>query len=306
MLLLLLMLSGALVLALILVSAVRPAHAPFSLFELRRRQKLGDKKAEAALIREESLARLGMLRVPMQVLLGMAAALLLAYVFGWVIGAVAALVVGLLHAPVARFTLVRRLAGKIFARYEKKLLIIVAQHKGLFRLVGGKTLLKSTHPLPASPEEITHIIESSNVFSGEDTTLLKNALSFRHRFVKNIMTPAEAIISIPYGDLLGPLVLDGLHKTGHTLFPVMKGSTIVGILDSKGHVTVRNQDSVYVRDVMYTDIVKIDQTVSLDDALKVFLKSRQQLLIVTNDEGATAGILTLDDVVRALTGWSER
>jgi CBS domain containing-hemolysin-like protein len=168
--------------------------------------------------------------------------------------------------------------------------------------VGLKKELKDDRPLPSSAEEIAHIIEASQVFSSDDTRLLKSALGFRRRLVKDNMTPKDKIISVPYDELLGPLVLDGLHKTGHTLFPVMKGDDIVGILDSSGHVAVRDQNSAYVRDVMYTDSVNINQEATLDDALQLFLTSKQRLLIVVNDEAKTTGLLSLGDVVRALTG----
>lgn len=301
---LLYVLIGVLAVVLILVAAVRPTHTTLSMFELRRRQKLRDKTAEEALAREEALVRLGLLDAPLRALLVVAIALLSVYVAGWGKGSVVALAIALLYGRIAQFSLVRKLAGKLYRPREQKLLDTIAKYETTLRFLGGKTPHRAT-PIAGSPEEVAHIIESSHIFSGEDTKLLKNALSFRHLQVKDIMTPENSIITVQYTDLLGPLVLDDLHKTGHTIFPVVKGDSIVGLLDSSDHVALRSKESVYVSDVMHQDIARVNQTATLDVALRTLMDQRQQLLIVTDDKESTVGLVSLSDIVQALTGWEQ-
>jgi CBS domain containing-hemolysin-like protein len=298
---LLYILIGVLAVVLILLAAVRPAHTTLSMFELRRRVKLRDRTAEEVLAREEILAQLSLLNVPIRALLIVVITLLSVYVFGWSEGSIIALAIALLYGRIAQFSVVHTLAGKFYRRREQKLLAIMAKYEAVLTLLGGKLPHKMT-PVAGSPEEVAHIIESSRIFSSEDAVLLKNALAFRHRQVKDIMIPEKSIVTVQYADLLGPLVLDDLHKTGHTVFPVVKNGRIVGLLDSSDHVALKSKDSVYVYDVMHRDVARVSQTATLDGALHTLIDAQQQLLIVVDDEDKTVGLVGLNDIVRALIG----
>ncbi len=298
-------LTGLIVAILIIAAAIKPTRTTLSLFELRRREKLRDKVAEDALAHEELLARISRLWAPLRILLLVALALLLVYIFGWTKGILLAVVFCLLYERVARFQMLSRIINALYARSEARLLALMAKYETVIKVVGGDAPLEGRQLTAGSPEEIAHMIESSQIFSSEDTTLLKNALRFRRQLVSSIMTPAASIVSVQYTDLLGPLVLDDLHKTGHTIFPVMKDSSIVGMLDSTGHAALQNKESVYVYNVMHTDVAWLSESSTLDEALRTLMDSKQPLLIVTDEAGKTVGLLSLGDVVRALTGWEQ-
>src|SRR5690606_7905675 len=110
------------------------------------------------------------------------------------------------------------------------------------------------------------------------------------------------VVTVDDSELLGPLVLDDLHKTGHTIFPVVKGEAVVGLLDSSDHADLHTKESVHVRSVMHTDIVEVGEDTRLDAALRTLLATKEQLLIVVGDTAQMAGIVSLKDVVRALIG----
>lgn len=297
---------GALLVMLVVVTAARPTHTTLSLFELRRRQELKDRKASETLHREELLAQLSTLTAPLKALLLVAIALLFVYVLGWNKGTAAALAAGLLYERVARLKLVRKMSSALYVRYEGKLLGIADKYEGILRLAGGKTPLKEKRLVLESPEELAHIVESSHIFSDEDRQLLKNALRFKRQLVKDIMTPWDVVVTVKYTELLGPLVLDDLHKTGHTIFPVVNAHDIIGLLDSGDHVALRSKESVHVRDVMHTDVARVNQAATLDEALRALIAAKQQLLIVMDDDEKTVGLLSLGDVIQTLTGWKRR
>ena len=50
-----------------------------------------------------------------------------------------------------------------------------------------------------------------------------HSLSFDNEKVSSVMTPRNEIKTIKKSEILGPLVLDDLHKTGHSRFPVIDG-----------------------------------------------------------------------------------
>ncbi|MCX6945015.1 MAG: CBS domain-containing protein, partial [Opitutales bacterium] len=62
-----------------------------------------------------------------------------------------------------------------------------------------------------------------------------------------------------------------------------------------------DQDQVLVESVRH-EIHFIPQTVTVANALQVFLKTHQQLLVVVDEFGSTAGVVTMEDVMEQLLG----
>ena len=105
--------------------------------------------------------------------------------------------------------------------------------------------------------------------------------------------------------MIGPLLLDELHKTGHSRFPVTDGDIdhIVGILHIRSLLTLDNgKKTSRVETAMDKKIYFINQNQKLERALSAFIKTRHHMFIVVNDYRETAGILTLEDTLEALLG----
>ncbi len=290
----------------VLLMSTRPPQPSLSLFELKRRQKLHDPKATEALRRHQLLTRLSPLRLPLGALLFLASTLLLVHAIGRSEAIIAALVAGLLSSRIASLQLVRRAFRKLYVKYEAALLRWTERYEKQLRWLTGVTSVRETPSLPGSHQELLYMVEAAAPFSDDDKRLVRSALGFKERTVGETMTPKNRVTTIAYTELLGPLVLDDLHKTGHTLFPVMKSAKVVGLLDTTEHSALHIKESMPVRSVMNTDIMAIRQTVRLEDALETLIKARQQLLIVEDEEGEMAGLLTLTDIVQALIGRKPR
>ena len=293
---------GFLIVLLVFMKAVNPTSAGESLFELRRRQRMRDGRAAEALRRQSLLAQGAVLAVPLQATVLVLLVALLIYTLGWLGGLFLALFIGVTYSRIAENAFIHKVANKVYRRNERVLLGMVAKYKKIIRLIGGKRLLEERARPIGSREELGHLLEQSPVFSDEDTELLKNTFRFKERTVEELMTPKEKVVTVDDSELLGPLVLDDLHKTGHTIFPVVKDGTVVGLLDSSDHADLHTKESVHVRSVMHTDVTKADETMTLDEALRTLLGSKEQLLIVMNDDEQMTGVVSLKDVVRALTG----
>ncbi len=85
----------------------------------------------------------------------------------------------------------------------------------------------------ASREEIEHQFDQlTDLLSNDERKMLSGVMHFSDRIVKDYMTPRSVMEAVGANELLGPLVLDNLHKTGHTHFPVFEGDIdhLVGIL----------------------------------------------------------------------------
>ena len=62
-----------------------------------------------------------------------------------------------------------------------------------------------------------------------------------------------------------------------------------------------DQDLALVESLLH-EIHFIPQTVTVANALQVFLKTHQQLLVVVDEFGSTAGVVTMEDVMEQLLG----
>lgn len=298
----LLLITVLLLAVLLCIAAIQPRPATSSVFELRRRQRLRDTTATEALRRETLIAQASVLGVPFRAILLILISAVLLYQLDWLMGLPVALFVGLTYNRVAHISFLQDLSNALYRKYESHFLDLASKYKKAIRFVGGKKLLEErVYPI-GSREELAYLLEQSPVFSDEDTNLLKNTFRFKERTVEELMTPKEKVITVDDSELLGPLVLDDLHKTGHTIFPVVKDKAVVGLLDSSDHVDLHAKESVHVRSVMHTDIAKVSEDMTLDTALRTLLTTKEQLMIVVDDDEQLIGIVSLKDIVRALIG----
>lgn len=287
---------------LVVVAAIHPVSTAMSVFELRRRKEAGDKRAADELHHRETAAQLDVVLPVMQAILMVGIAALLIFILDWYKGISVALLIALLHVRVARAKPVRTLAG----RYRKWLLRTVDTYEAVFRVIGGRVGLSSERRQINSHEELAHMLEASPIFSSEDRKLLESVLRFSDQTVADIMTTMQSVVTVRPDELLGPLVLDDLHKTKHEIFPVENKGDIVGLLDIRDHVALKRQESVYARDVMHSGVIRISQSEPLDEALRALVAAKQPYLIVINDDQQPVGIIGLGDTIRALTGWTRR
>ena len=114
------------------------------------------------------------------------------------------------------------------------------------------------------------------------------------------------IEAISRSELLGPLVLDELHKKGHSRFPVIDKDLddIVGVLKMRDVLTLdtTRKHTSKVETAMKTEVFYIHEDQTLAHALNAFITTHHHLFIVVNEFRETVGILTLEDVIEALIG----
>jgi CBS domain containing-hemolysin-like protein len=160
-------------------------------------------------------------------------------------------------------------------------------------------------PEIASREELEQLLRKETVLAESEKQLLLHGLTFGERRVIEIMTPRSVIDSINEKELLGPLVLDDLHKTGHSRFPVIQGDIdhVVGVLHIRDlFVLDAKQRSTTAAKAMEPRVFYIREDQSLQSALAAFLRTHHHLFVVVNEFRETVGLLSLEDVIEALLG----
>jgi CBS domain containing-hemolysin-like protein len=140
----------------------------------------------------------------------------------------------------------------------------------------------------------------------EDLKIAFGSLTFGDKLVRDVMTPKREIKFVAATDAVGPLLMDELHKNGHSRFPVVEAPTkeanpkIVGTLYLKD--LLDHTDRGRVKDVMRKGANFIDESQNLREALNAFLKTQHHLLIVVNNFEEIAGVISLEDVMEQILG----
>lgn len=296
----------ALVFCLLLgVSGASPRRSRVSAFERQRRQASGTGSVVLDIRRERLLPDVLSLQRVVSALLLVIVTVLLVNVFGWLLGCIVALVVAIEYGAIARIGIFQRQSQKLYNRYEATILNFVERAHGVLRFV--RTTLPDLDVVRQvdSREELRHIIsEARGIITAEEKLLLLNSLQFGSRLVSEIMTPKGMIDSIPKTELLGPLVLSDLHKTGHSRFPVIDGDIdhVVGMLYVQDLLSLDVKRSVTAEKAMEPRVLYIRDDQTLQHALAAFLRTHHLLFIVVNEYRETVGLLSLEDTIEALIG----
>jgi CBS domain containing-hemolysin-like protein len=286
------------------VASILPRRSVLSSFELERREGQGNGSAADERRREiliDDILSLRRVVEAMMVILVVAFGLL---GFGIVIGIIVSFAVALLYPRIAASEIIHTWAMRFYEQSEPSLLNFVEHHGRILHSIRSVSRQRSDTPL-SSREELEHLVDSSGgLLTTDEKKLIRSSLHFKEKTVGEIMTPRGVVATIPKDELIGPLTLDELHRTGFSRFPVIDEDIdhVIGVLHIKELLTVGHKDSETAAKAMEKKVYYINQNQTLEHALAAFIKTRHHLFIVVNGYRETAGILTLEDVIEALLG----
>lgn len=290
---------------LIVLASVVPNRSRYSVFERTRRSKQGDKDIAWDIQREDTAEDVaGVLRV-LTALVLVVFILLALTAFGWLMGAFVAVAGVLLYGTLARLRPVHATSQHLYERLEHPSLHFVSQHRGVFKFFRSVPQSGQGDTYIASREEFLHTVEQlPMVLSKDEQKLIRYGLEFSSISVESVMTPRSVMDTVKHDELLGPLILDELHQTGHSRFPVVESDVdhVVGILYIHNLLQLHDKKTHRASELMTTPVHYIHQDQTLDHALAAFLRTHHHLFVVVNEYRETVGILTLEDTVEALLG----
>jgi len=289
---------------LVAIAGVQPVSTDMSGFELKRRKQNGDKHAEAQLRRRELYADIVSLQRVFEALFVVVFTSISVVTFGWLLGIIIAALVALEYGALARVPLWQRQVQKMYEQYEEYILRFAERAPWLFTLFRSVTPEKSDLRLDSRDELEQLVAESGGLLSSDEKKIINQSLRFENKKVSEIMTPRSMIDSINHSELLGPLVLDDLHKTGHSRFPVVNGDIdhVVGMLYIQDLLTLDKKRSLTAEKAMNPKVFYIREDHQLPQALAAFLRTRHHLFIVVNKYRETVGLVSLEDTLEALLG----
>lgn len=291
---------------LVLVASVSPVRTGVSIYELTRRKTLGSKDAEHELRRETMVADLYSMRRLAVAVLVVLFVLVSANAWGFWWGAIVSLALASLYGRIATVPVVHAIAMKLYEENEVLILQFIEKHARAMRFVRSVVWIEQRQTL-SSRQELEHMVkESQGILREQDKRRIINSLHFNERTVQEIMTPRGVVNFIKKSDVIGPYLLNDLHKTGHSRFPVIDQDIdhVVGLLYTRDLVTLTDKESKTAGEIMDQHVYYINADQTLDHALSAFLKTHRHMFIVVNEYRETAGVVSLEDVIEALLGYT--
>ena len=144
--------------------------------------------------------------------------------------------------------------------------------------------------------------QTDNRVTDDELRIVTGALTFGDKLVRDILTPRRIVKMVAVTDAVGPLLMDELHDSGHSRFPVYqdKPDNIVGMLYVKD--LLEQHTAARVRDVMKKSVYYVHEDQSLREVLQAFLKTKHHLFIVVNGFEEIVGIVSIEDVLEQILG----
>ncbi len=173
----------------------------------------------------------------------------------------------------------------------------------LLGLLGMKVRPMGDEPLKA--EDLALTFESSasaGLISRRELDLSRNTLRLASLQVGDLMVPRNEVIGIPVDASREDIVrIFAGHR--YTRFPVYTSSLddIIGVLNAKQAVfNLGSPDADWHRDIQQPLI--LPETVTIEHALEAAREANHALMILADEFGGIAGVLSLFDVVEFLAG----
>jgi CBS domain containing-hemolysin-like protein len=167
-------------------------------------------------------------------------------------------------------------------------------HSGVFE---AEDLLKLIKDQKDQPE---------NRIPETDLRAAYGALSFGDKKVADVMTPRRKMKMVAADDAIGAGLLDDLHSSGFSRFPVVAAFTKSASVEVIGTLFLRDLikagEGGKVKDVMQRDACFINESSSLRQTLDGFMKTRHHMLVVVNNFEEIVGVITIEDVVEQIMG----
>lgn len=304
------------VLALLFLASVllNRAYRAVPVKELRRRARTGHDKDEAALYKAAAC--------------GEGLELLL-----WLIGSISAVyllvtaanyswwLAGLLILVAGFFIFVARPAqGASGWQWRAAVLLAPAAGKILYIFQPvfsrGGSIIKSWRPSRAhsglyEKEDLLELLKSQNHqadsrFSDAELNIVYGALTFGDKSISRVMTPRAKLKMVAASEPIGPLLMDELHASGLSSFPVVKelskAASVEVIATLYLSDLVDHGDSGKVRDVAKPHVYFINEDQNLRQALTAFIKTKTHLLVVVNNFEEVVGAVTIEQIVEQILG----
>jgi CBS domain containing-hemolysin-like protein len=177
------------------------------------------------------------------------------------------------------------------------------------RLMGIKTEVRE-HDRVHSPEEIRMVIEQSQragQMGKGDARLLAGVFEFSEKNAREVMTPRTQMIALHEGDTLAEAA-DQIAGAGRSRYPVYRESLddITGLVYAKDVLAALRKEGP---PAAFATLLRAAHFVpgsrEVEDVLADMKMKKVHMVIVLDEFGGTAGLVTMEDLLEEIVGQIE-
>ena len=156
-----------------------------------------------------------------------------------------------------------------------------------------------------TPEELQLIVQESEelgAIRSEAGQMLQELFEFGDLTADQVMVPRVRISGIEVGTAPGE-IRDVLGRSPHTRYPIFEKDLdhILGMIHIKDLLRILlNDETIAARHARPLPLMP--ETAELDDVLDTMRRERTQMVVVLDEHGGTAGIVTLEDLFEEVVG----
>ena len=186
--------------------------------------------------------------------------------------------------------------------------LLTVSTNGVLRLFGIDPHEKEE---PVSEEDIVLMLDAGadeGSLNQNDIEYIKNVFKLDGLTAEDVMTPRRALVLISQ-DATDEEILEIIETEGYSRIPVYADTTdnIVGILHTRDYLLRHMREGFKLADAMFQPSF-VPETAHLDALFKDMQKEHNHIVVVVNEYGETAGIVTMEDILEEIVGeiWDER
>lgn len=173
----------------------------------------------------------------------------------------------------------------------------------LIKLLGGGVNVPAAAITEEELKTVVNVSHEEGVLEPEEREMIHNVVEFGDSLSKDVMTPRVEMVAVDvclsYGE-----IETIFRTTQYSRLPVYEGSTdrIIGILNFKDFVFgVRDTGSFDLRSLLRKPYITYAHK-NAADLFREMKLAREQIAVIVDEYGGTAGIVTLEDLVEEIVG----
>jgi CBS domain containing-hemolysin-like protein len=159
----------------------------------------------------------------------------------------------------------------------------------------------------AHSEDELRVIFTSSAEAGaiahSRAELLERALAMLEKTARQVMVPRSQVRFLDLDEALEKNIAEA-RAGGHTVLPVCRGNLdhVQGMVNVKDLFFLLSRGELRSLSQVQRPVLFVPETISLEQLLSEYKRSRRQLAVVVDEHGGTSGIVTIADVVAELVG----
>lgn len=165
-----------------------------------------------------------------------------------------------------------------------------------YRIHRAKPSAKPTKYAPATLSDFIDVLKRTpqSVLSTEDRGRISAIMSFDTRTVSDLMVPRSEMVFVNAKDILGPLTLDKLYKSGFTNFPVVNNDDEVqGIIHTEALNALEIKRTDRAEKYMTREVSYLHTSDTLRFAVQEIERTNSYYFLVLDTDDRLAGFFTI-------------